>query len=62
MNKENKYQIVYSRRIMYELISRGFIPVNTIKNPEFEDFNSWLFEDTEDFRVAFSELIHKKDG
>ena len=61
MNKENKYQIVYSRRIMYELISRGFVPVNKIQNPEFENYNCWLFEDTDNFHVAFDELIHKKD-
>ena len=56
------YQIVYSRRVMYELIRRGFIPVERIQNPEFENFNSWLFEDTEDFRKVFEELTDKKVG
>ena len=62
MDKENKYQIVYSRRIMYDLIRRGFVPVNKIQNPEFENFSSWLFEDTEEFHKVFEELTNKKVG
>ena len=59
---KDKYQIIYSRRIMQQLIRYGFIPVERIQNPEFEGFDAWLFEDTEEFHKVFEVLTCKKVG
>ena len=59
---EKRYQIIYSRRIMTELMQRGFIPNKTCNNPQYEGYLCWLFEDTENFHKVFEELTEKKGG
>lgn len=52
-------QIVYSRRIMLELIKRGFKPIDKLPNPEYDNYLCWIFEDTEEFHRIFEELTKK---
>lgn len=47
---ENKYQIVYSRKITKELLKRGFVFEKSVQNPDYPQYNCWLFENTESFR------------
>lgn len=58
---EQQYKIVYSRRITKELMKRGFFPVKKGINPDFEQYDCWLFEDTNEFHKVFEELTVKKD-
>ena len=58
---ENKYQIVYSRKITKQLMKQGFVFEKQVQNPDFPKFNCWLFENTEDFQKVFKELTAKKD-
>lgn len=58
---ENKYQIVYSRKITKELLKQGFVFEKSVQNPDYPQYNCWLFENTNDFQKAFKELTAKKD-
>ena len=58
---ENKYQIVYSRKITKQLMKQGFVFEKRVQNPDFPEFDCWLFENTEDFQKVFKELTAKKD-
>ncbi len=58
---EDKYQIVYSRKITKELLKRGFVFEKSVQNPDFPQYNCWLFEKTNEFQKAFKELTAKKD-
>ena len=55
-------QIIYSRRIMKELLKQGFCPLEMLPNPEYPDFKCWIYEDTDEFHKAFEELTGKKAG
>lgn len=51
MNKEqitNK-QIIYSLKVVNELIKRGFTPSLTMPNPIKPQFNCWVFDVTPEF-------------
>lgn len=52
---------MYSRRITKELMKRGFFPIKKGINPDFEQYDCWLFEDTDEFHKVFEELTVKKD-
>lgn len=58
---ENKYQIVYSRKITKELLKRGFVFEKSVQNPDYPQYNCWLFENTKSFRQVFNELTRKED-
>jgi hypothetical protein len=45
----SKYKIIYSLRIMRKLVERGFVPEHTMPNPQFPQFNCWVFEINEQF-------------
>ena len=44
----NKKQIIYSLKVMRQLLERGFTPEQTIPNPVKPQFNCWVFEVTEE--------------
>lgn len=41
-----KNRIIYSRKIMLQLVKMGVYPVETIKNPFQPQYWCWVFEDT----------------
>ena len=51
-----KFQIIYSLRVMKQLVEWGFFPVKTMPNPVDTKYNCWIFEDTDEFRQRLSTL------
>lgn len=43
-------EIIYSLRVMEQLVRMGHIPVATIPNPKNTKYNCWVFELTEAFQ------------
>lgn len=56
---DKKFQIIYSLRIMRNLVEQGIFPIRTMPNPVNIKYNCWVFEDTEEFRNKFS-VFQKK--
>ena len=42
-------EIIYSLRVMEQLVRMGHIPVATIPNPKNTKYNCWVFEVNETF-------------
>lgn len=62
MNKEqitNK-QIIYSLKVVNELIKRGFTPSLTMPNPIKPQFNCWVFDVTPEFQSAVDDVLGKR--
>lgn len=57
----SKYQIVYSKKLTELLMERGFIFDKVAPNPQYPQYNCWLFENTDEFRKVFEELVCQKD-
>ena len=53
----NKKQIIYSLKVMRQLLERGFVPEQTIPNPIKPPFNCWVFEVTEELQTALDEVL-----
>lgn len=54
---QQKYQIIYSVKVMTKLVERGFIPKETMKNPKYSKFDCWIFEVTPEFQSALKEVL-----
>lgn len=54
-NKEQK--IIYSKRIMYALLEKGFRPIEGFPNPTNPQYLCWAFEWTDEFEQALSEIL-----
>lgn len=55
MNTNNK--IIYSLRVCIELQKRGFKPILDMKNPYKANLTCWVFEETEAFQKALTEIV-----
>ena len=53
----NKKQIIYSLKVMRQLLERGFVAEQTIPNPIKPQFNCWVFEVTEELQTALDEVL-----
>ena len=52
-------KIVYTRRIANQLIKMGF-PVGRVEqNPNKPEFDCWVFAETPEFKVAFSNTANR---
>ena len=52
-----KKRIIYSRKIMLQLIEAGIFPIETIKNPYKPQFWSWVFDDTEELEQQLDRIF-----
>lgn len=43
-------EIIYSLRVMEQLVKLGHIPVATLPNPKNIKYNCWVFEQSEKFQ------------
>lgn len=50
-------KIIYSLRIMLQLVERGFIPIEMMPNPKYPKYNCWVFKDTPEFEEVLSEVL-----
>lgn len=40
-------KIIYSLKVMVQLVEMGNIPILTMENPKYPDYKCWVFEMTE---------------
>lgn len=52
-----KKEIIYSLKVMEQLVKLGYIPIATIPNPKNTKFNCWVFEQTEEFQKDLSVVL-----
>ena len=50
-------EIIYSLAVMRELVKRGHIPVATIPNPRFPQYNCWIFTSTDEFQDDLNRIL-----
>lgn len=60
-----KTRVIHSLKLKNFLVNNGLEPLEEIDNPFRDGFNSWVFEDTEDFKrvmdIYFNENSKKKE-
>lgn len=54
-----EYEIVYSLRVLKQLVGMGHIPVQTMPNPKIEKYNCWVFENTKDFQKDLKYVLEE---
>lgn len=52
-----KNKIIYSKRVMEQLLELGFRPIETIPNPTKPEFMCWAFEWTDAFDAALGVVL-----
>lgn len=52
-----KQEIIYSARVMEQLVKMGHLPKATMPNPKNSKFNCWVFDLTEEFQRDLSEVL-----
>ncbi len=55
-------KIIYSKKLMIQLLEQGFSPVETIQNPLHPEFYCWRFKITESFQQALDLLLGGEKG
>ena len=50
-------KIIYSKRIMEQLLELGFRPIDTMPNPTKPELMCWAFAWTEEFDAALSIVL-----
>lgn len=51
--------IIYSKWLAYELRKRGFKILRTGVNPNFPQFDTYIFQDCEEFQKALTDLTSR---
>lgn len=55
--RTTKNKIIYSKRVMEQLLEMGFRPIDTFPNPTTPKYMCWAFEWTDQFDVALSAVL-----
>lgn len=50
-------KIIYTLKLMAQLVELGHKPIATMPNPKHPELNCWVFKDTEQFEQDFSMLM-----
>lgn len=53
----NKQKIIYSKRVMEQLLELGFRPIDMMSNPTKPEFMCWAFEWTDKFDAALTQVL-----
>ena len=56
----SKFYIIYTKNLAYKLRERGFKIVNTGINKNHPQFNTYIFENSQEFQNTLHELTTKK--
>lgn len=54
---EQKNQIIYSLKVMRQLVESGFIPIQTMPNPKDVRYNCWVFARTDGFDQVLGMIL-----
>lgn len=58
-----KQKVIYSLKVVRQLLEMGFRPVETLDNPINEKYKCWVFARTPEFEVALDQVLGGvKDG
>lgn len=52
-------KVIYTRWLAIELIKAGFPVVRVEANPDKPQFDCWVFAETPEFKVAFSNIANR---
>ena len=52
-----KQKIIYSMKVMQQLVEMGFLPTATLPNPKDTKYNCWVFDWTEEFDKALCVVL-----
>ncbi len=50
-------EIIYSLRVMEQLVKMGHLPKATMPNPKNPKYNCWVFEQSEQFQADLSKVL-----
>lgn len=50
-------KIIYSMKIMLQLVELGFQPLTVMPNPQHPEYNCWVFELNDELREALDRLL-----
>lgn len=50
-------EIIYSFRVMEQLMRMGYVPLMTLPNPKNPKFNCWVFEWNEEFQKDLEKIL-----
>lgn len=50
-------KIIYSMKIMLQLMELGFTPITSMPNPQHPEYNCWVYELTDELREALDRLL-----
>ena len=56
----SKEKIIYTRWLANELVKAGFAPIRVEQNPNKPDFDCWVFEETNEFKLAFMLISNRQ--
>ena len=61
---EQKSKIIYSLKIMKQLLEKGIFPLETKNNPTNPEYLCWIYEITDELVVALDEIFEggQEDG
>ncbi len=61
--RAKKQKVIYSLRVMRDLLEMGFRPIETLENPIDERYKCWIFEKTAEFDAALDKVLGgRSDG
>lgn len=51
------YKIIYSLKVMLQLVEFGHVPTKTMPNPKYPQYNCWVFEITDAFQRDLDKVL-----
>lgn len=56
-------KIIYSLKVMLKLVEKGNIPISTMPNPKYPEYDCWIFQSTDKFEQDLTDVLGgMKDG
>lgn len=55
-------KIIYSLKVMEELVKRGYIPLVSMPNPKFPRYQCWIFAATGSFMADLDQILSSLEG
>lgn len=50
-------KIIYSLKVMIALVEKGHIPISTMTNPKYPQYNCWVFQVTDQFQSDLDQIL-----
>lgn len=53
----SKCKIIYSLKIMRQLVERGYVPEHIMPNPQYPQYNCWVFAVDKNFQADLDDIM-----